>query len=89
MRWLVATTVVTAMLQTVVDEGKAIRFSLKGGSLLQHVLGPEIAKRSRIVTFFAITAMRIGGGESLRAGQLPGEGTLHLLGHVGSGKALA
>lgn len=40
-RWLVATTVVTAMLQMVVDESDTARFSLKGGSLLQHVLGLE------------------------------------------------
>lgn len=38
-RWLVASTVITAMLQQVVDENHVCRFSLKGGTLLQHVLG--------------------------------------------------
>lgn len=38
-RWLIASTVITAMLQQVVDEDGTCRFSLKGGSLLQHVFG--------------------------------------------------
>jgi len=37
--WLVASTLVTAMLQQVIDETHASRFLLKGGSLLQHRLG--------------------------------------------------
>ena len=37
--WLVASTVVAAKLQQVVDECGASRFSLKGGTLLQHRLG--------------------------------------------------
>jgi len=37
--WLVATTLVTAKLQQVIDESKTSRFLLKGGSLLQHRLG--------------------------------------------------
>lgn len=37
--WLVASTVVAAKLQQVVDGGGASRFSLKGGTLLQHRLG--------------------------------------------------
>lgn len=41
LRWLIATTVVTAMLQTIVDEQENCRFALKGGSLLQHVLDLE------------------------------------------------
>lgn len=41
LRWLVATTVVTAMLQMVVDESENCRFALKGGSFLQHVLDLE------------------------------------------------
>lgn len=36
--WLIATTVVTAMLQQIVDESGNSRFLLKGGVLLQHVL---------------------------------------------------
>ena len=39
MRWLIASTVITAMLQQVVDDDNACRFSLKGGTLLQHVFG--------------------------------------------------
>ena len=38
-RWLIASTVITAMLQQVVDDDNACRFSLKGGTLLQHVFG--------------------------------------------------
>ena len=38
-RWLVSPTVITAMLQRVVDDGKSCRFSLKGGTPLQHKLG--------------------------------------------------
>lgn len=38
-RWLIASTVIVAMLQKVVDGEGACRFSLKGGTLLQHVLG--------------------------------------------------
>jgi len=37
--WLVASTIVTAMLQQVVDGTGKSRFSLKGGTLLQHRLG--------------------------------------------------
>lgn len=39
--WLVATTIVAAKLQQVVDELGTSRFSLKGGTLLQHRLGLE------------------------------------------------
>ena len=38
-RWLIASTVIVAMLQRVIDEKGNCRFSLKGGTLLQHVLG--------------------------------------------------
>lgn len=38
-RWLIASTVLTAVLQRVVDENDVCRFSIKGGTLLQHVLG--------------------------------------------------
>ena len=38
-RWLIASTVVTAMLQRVADDDGSCRFSLKGGTLLQHRLG--------------------------------------------------
>ncbi len=37
--WLVASTLVTAVLQRVVDESGTSRFLLKGGTLLQHRLG--------------------------------------------------
>ena len=37
--WLIASTIVTAMLQQVVDETGRSRFTLKGGTLLQHRLG--------------------------------------------------
>jgi len=37
--WLVASTLVTAKLQQVIDEAETSRFLLKGGSLLQHRLG--------------------------------------------------
>lgn len=37
--WLIASTVVSAALQRVVDKTGASRFALKGGSLLQHKLG--------------------------------------------------
>lgn len=37
--WLVASTVVAAKLQQVIDVSGASRFSLKGGTLLQHKLG--------------------------------------------------
>lgn len=36
--WLIATTIVTSMLQQIVDESGSSRFFLKGGVLLQHVL---------------------------------------------------
>ncbi len=38
-RWLIASTVITAMLQRVTDSEGSCRFSLKGGTLLQHRLG--------------------------------------------------
>lgn len=37
--WLIASTVVAAKLQQVIDSAGASRFSLKGGTLLQHRLG--------------------------------------------------
>lgn len=37
--WLVASTVVAAKLQQVIDVSGTSRFSLKGGTLLQHKLG--------------------------------------------------
>jgi hypothetical protein len=37
--WLVASTLVTAMLQQIIDETGTSRFLLKGGTLLQHRLG--------------------------------------------------
>ena len=37
--WLIASTVVAAKLQQVIDCAGASRFSLKGGTLLQHRLG--------------------------------------------------
>lgn len=37
--WLIASTVASAALQRVVDEAGVSRFSLKGGTLLQHKLG--------------------------------------------------
>ena len=37
--WLIATTVVAAKLQQVVDEQRSSRFLLKGGTMLQHRLG--------------------------------------------------
>jgi hypothetical protein len=37
--WLVASTLVTAVLQRVMDESGTSRFLLKGGTLLQHRLG--------------------------------------------------
>lgn len=37
--WLVASTVVSAKLQQIIDDAGASRFSLKGGTLLQHRLG--------------------------------------------------
>jgi predicted nucleotidyltransferase component of viral defense system len=38
--WLVATTVVSAILQQVVDNDGRSRFLLKGGTMLQYRLGP-------------------------------------------------
>jgi hypothetical protein len=37
--WLVASTLVTAVLQRIIDESGTSRFLLKGGTLLQHRLG--------------------------------------------------
>jgi len=61
--WLIATTIVTAKLQQVLNESKESRFLLKGGTLLQHKLGLEARStrdldglvRGDIDTFFAAT----------------------------------
>jgi len=46
--WLVASTLVTAKLQQVIDDTKTSRFLLKGGSLLQHRFG-DVARATKDV----------------------------------------